>query len=761
MPTARSSTLGPISTPEGQFFTGKSLGHSGSPHAPLSAFHSSTQPLQLQQRSGMKFQEEYIPDMARIHSTTEKVREPLLTSVHSSESEDKVSGDFHERKEKKVKDTGLKLKEGGNCNKKEEVHVDGQNYSANEPGDFSGLANLLTEPLTAIYLKKRFNFNLSQQKKRSLNQSRIIDRKFLHLNSVNESRAGNIVKSIESETMCNFLLSINAFTLELDYQTTLELAELYFFKVNSIFPIVQESEFWADFHNNLVPNIIVYAIVLIISRDKSAEKIFIKNNVFDRNNLDKLLQTFFKSLILKIRMLLLVTPELGDNDLLNRLVCQLLLVLHFNFDRFGTDACFNDLTDSINIIKGLYLNQKGEHLLELWWICYFFDRIGSIVNTRGLVMKDSLQDKLRLPQNEHLSALVKCTQILYPMAIKTLLLPQVDKLDLETMAYIDQELARQDADLLTNFQNAFERNQTEKPTKYYLPAITLQKYCTNMTYLIQRFCNCLVISLVYKHTLESRLNSKDCTGISEVPLVISLNTLKYIQYFQSHEDIINISLFPTVLCLGVSIHLRHKFRGAARKSPIPPNVKYIRFMPQWNEKTYNYLDLSTYKLINELKKFSDKWWFVNEIIAGAMSVCQRLDSVEFKEESVGDRKPSAKRAKIDIRQTRERLKIESLLTHDDYDKSSNVDKEEESPEDLNFYVNDYVLDTPRFIEDAMAANKEKDFKLLAKDQAELKEVSWAEEKYSTLNTIESLALTFFPDDVWKRVNDVPHNEELE
>ncbi|CAH2352851.1 hypothetical protein CLIB1423_08S02520 [[Candida] railenensis] len=755
MTTAHTSTVGPIVTPEAQHLTGQSPAHIGSPLAPPSSYRSSTSPFQLKQRSGMNFQEEYMPDItARNQSPTKKVRRSSLHSVHDTECEGKVNPDLYERgKEKKVEETNLPSKVGGNKDKIE-AHVDeSKNHSANECGDSS---NLPTEPLTANYLKKRFNFNISQHKKRNKNETKVTVRKLLNLNGDKDSRIGK-GEAIESETMCTFLLSIKAFTLELDYQTTLELLELYFFKVNSIFPIVQESEFWKDFHNNLVPNIIINAIVLVIARDKSAEKIFIKNNVFEGNNIDKSLQTFFKSLILKIRMLLLVSPELGDNDLLNRSVCQLLLVLHFNFDRFGTDACFNDLTDSINIIKGLYISQRDDYLAELWWISYFFDRIGSIVNTRGLVMKDSLQDKLGLPQNEHLLALVRCTQILYPMAIKTLV-PQVDKLDLETTEYIDKELARHEADFLSNFQSAFERNNYTKATKYFLPAIALRKYCTNMTYLIERFCNCLVISLVHKHTLESRLNSKDCTGISDIPLVVSLNTLKYIQYFKTHEDIINISLFPTVLCLGVSIHLRHKFRGAARKSPIPPNVKFVRFMPRWNEKTYKYLDLSTYKLIKELKKFSNKWWFVNEIIAGAISVCQRLNSVEFKEESVGDRRPSPKRMKLDVRQVRERLKIESLLTYDDHNKSTNRNREEESTDDLKTYFNDYVLDTPKFIEDAMATNKEKDFKLLAafevENQSELKESSWEEEKLSTLNTIESLALTFFPDDVWKRVNDV-------
>lgn len=115
--------------------------------------------------------------------------------------------------------------------------------------------------------------------------------------------------------------------------------DIYFFKINPLFPIINEERFREDFEPKELQSIIIYVIVLVILRDKLAEptlkevfaRVYHERGVlYTDSDFRKLFAEFMTDLEHKIRQITLILPQLGDTDKLFRLIVLLLLSSHYN-----------------------------------------------------------------------------------------------------------------------------------------------------------------------------------------------------------------------------------------------------------------------------------------------------------------------------------------------------------------------------------------------------------------------------------------------
>lgn len=249
------------------------------------------------------------------------------------------------------------------------------------------------EEINAQFLKEKYDFNAS-----------IIDAQytFTHipakdtgrtlLRPTNESYKPFKNPSLKLKVNYEYLKSILAFTLSgplpfmfSAYQER-KLLELYFFKINSVFPIIHESQFWDKYDKGIVSNILVYSMILSIIRD----------------GLSNVKMEFLYHLELKIRQLLIFLPEIGDNDKLTKAQVLILLSLNFGDLKEANEQSSTDLVSAISVTFSLLIHWKltheklksdGKHersmaLKKLWFTLFIFDRFNGITNSKAFFIKE-------------------------------------------------------------------------------------------------------------------------------------------------------------------------------------------------------------------------------------------------------------------------------------------------------------------------------------------------------------------------------------
>lgn len=514
----------------------------------------------------------------------------------------------------------------------------------------------LQSPLTESLLKEHFNFNANMTP----------DSDSLH---------------IQNAALIQFLLGIDAFRLGIGPKPTRELIDLYFFKINSIFPIVFEPDFRTDFDRGELSSILLYAVVLAIARDKMSERIFIANNVFSRECFDLQLHTFCDNLMLKMRMVLMVVP---GSSKLSRLACHLLLALHLEFKHTATEQSSQDLAMAINyaVSMGLHCTtpaphpsgrthagcatpQKVAYIRNLWWICFIFDRFNCVVNKRPLFI-NSEDFNIDRPTDVHLLELVELASALAPA-------PRKDA------SFVDAELARHQSDLTKDHLFEVRSSQT------HLPGVSLETYRQNMTYLLVRFCNIMVIVMLQLLMFEAELRTPETTGIDTKSVVAAAAAILYIERLGGLHDVITIPWVPLVLCIALSVFVDHGVRGQARAAPTPPpHVACARFLPRWSDETVRFFAEFSARGLRQLEELGRKWLCVWD----ALRRCRQLQdaTVPRRHDSPGT----------------DKLRIRSLLANDTtcpiYATTPSLVGLRD-PQDLqpHKYLKDYVLPTPDFV----------------------------------------------------------------
>ncbi|ODQ77373.1 hypothetical protein BABINDRAFT_163625 [Babjeviella inositovora NRRL Y-12698] len=206
-----------------------------------------------------------------------------------------------------------------------------------------------------------------------------------------------------SPLLFEYLQTIDAFSLNISQKAQLNLIKIYFYKVNSVFPLLDENDFWGLFARNCVPTVLKYAIVVVACRDPEARDVLLAEGVSDTKHYTSSVET-------KIRSFILFNVELNQLTLCRTYA---LLSLHERASVNGTEKLSTDLAMAIHIAISLGIHHKNAFRKskdlasqqKLWWTIFVLDRLNAIINTRNMSVhrKDI---SVATPKGEGLARLV-------------------------------------------------------------------------------------------------------------------------------------------------------------------------------------------------------------------------------------------------------------------------------------------------------------------------------------------------------------------
>jgi hypothetical protein len=174
----------------------------------------------------------------------------------------------------------------------------------------------------------------------------------------------------------------------LDAPNESSLIEIYFSRINSILPILDEAEFRQGYHNKVASSILVEAICLVAAKDKRAAS-FLRLRQ-DRATLMKP-REFSKAIHASIHESLKNNVDCDRITLIRILV---LMSLHAE-GLDGAEEASMFLTQAIHHVHtlGLHLGKTGNpidevSLRKLFWCIWSLDRLNAATNGRPMIIND-------------------------------------------------------------------------------------------------------------------------------------------------------------------------------------------------------------------------------------------------------------------------------------------------------------------------------------------------------------------------------------
>lgn len=482
------------------------------------------------------------------------------------------------------------------------------------------------EDITGEYLYKKYNFVISLSTPKYL-----INKIPINGNSTNDIVQTRKLKlrpdqnHIKNSSFYHFLQNINAFQLnspgfvEITPTDLIKLIQIYFFKINSILPVIEEEEFWKSYQQNTISSIIVYSIVLIISNDDLAKPILMKSlRNCDLTKFETHLQKYQEDLEFKIRQLLLVLPELGDIDKLNRLITHVLILLQFGFNNYASEQSSQDLTDAINNAMSLLIHFQSLHdkliseglvdklryLGELFWTLFILDRFNAMINFKAMFIKRE-DFNVQLPiENEYLMKLVKVTFSLEDMLVSVY--QPKNNLNQNTPSGNNKLFEENDFFLQQNFINYNPNNQVKQVNEYLPGYLSLQEYQHRTVFFIEKS----IESVIFLGYRSKELKVSQYQVIDQQSLAVASNIKKYFNYLTENQTknnlLINISIIPLIISIFFSVpitskmKLLSKLKGKLALEITQDNVEMIEIL------------LNDYLAI--VQNFTRKWWFIEDVI---------------------------------------------------------------------------------------------------------------------------------------------------
>lgn len=502
--------------------------------------------------------------------------------------------------------------------------------------------------INARFLKEMFNFNICSEDKALTYQyvyhhhpkyiisNKLDDNSIWHESGVIvDNKPDAIYKTykakddncidkfhLRSIKVYRFLLSINAFLLShpefpiTDYEIT-DLVNIYFKKINSIFPVVNENEFRKDFESGNAPTVLLYAIILIILRDSLAEPILLQvfkradpGMVFTQKQFTKCLMDHITDLEYKIRQILLILPQLGDGDKLTRLEVLLLLSLHFNSDKMGHEQAAHDVTDAINLAESLALHMKRVNLehskrnaaSNLWWCCYVFDRFSAIVCGRQIFI-NSDDFNIDLPSdNIHLLKMVQLARSLEKLCAiyQPFKNSVIDSEGIKVYNKFNFEEFQRMEFLSCDQERAGHNN------------LNLTGSEVESTSRLVHFISRIVSNFIIIGSQKSKYDNTNCDkSIPDYNSARAAANMLWYHMKMSNEDLINIPLIPYMLSISMAVCLKMITK------------KYITNA----NNLYDSDDVLTFEqYMNEFDRYAGKWSVFDELCTLSKNYVHKLAS---------------------------------------------------------------------------------------------------------------------------------------
>lgn len=454
-----------------------------------------------------------------------------------------------------------------------------------------------------------------------------------------------ILNHIVNRKTYQYLLTIHAFTLaspqfNFTAEETTLLLQIFFFKINSIFPIVHEKRFWDDYRTNLPNSCMMYAIVLAVLRDSMAEPILRQVFVRSKNQvrgthktmaeyLDDEYQEDFMSYLddleTKIRQITLILPQLGDVDKLTKLVVQLLLLMHYRADKLGSEQSSHDLTAALNLATSLAIHRKPleesvlkeriDYLTNLWWCCFVFDRFNAVTNCRILFVK--LEDTdVDLPySNINLLRMVQLARVFENMLVAVYRpYSNIPQLVLTTDSLSRPEIFNLDEFRISEFDYCAKEIALGSPRFASLShpvnfTVDYATYVLNCLRLMTRVINNAVILISQK--ARFRNPTIDNLIPRKAMLQAGANVLWYLRHIDEEQKI-NIPIISWALstCMTAYLKVRTKKILTGNLNPDLENV-----VPKFQFEDF----------FAELERYKAKWWIVGEITSLTSDFIAKLE----------------------------------------------------------------------------------------------------------------------------------------
>lgn len=474
---------------------------------------------------------------------------------------------------------------------------------------------------------------------------------------------------LDDKRTYRYLLDIHAFTLwspEFDFllQEITTLVHLYFFKVNSVFPIVHEQRFWDDYHTGKQNSSMMYAMVLVILRDRRAEpllkEVFLrsKNNlastsrVMDHYSQDEFyadLAYLISELELKIRQIDLILPKLGDVDKMNKLVVRLLLSLHYRADKLGNEMSSHDVTTAINLAVSLAIHmrpvdervskERAEYLANLWWCCFIFDRFNAVTNSRSLFIRHE-DFNVDLPySNMNLLRMVQLARAFENMLV-AIYRPYNNIHMVNLNNDVKTRLDLFDVDEFRTHEFDFCDKDIAAGSAGFAQTNDLSAYVSNTMRLMTRLVNNMMIIVSQKMRFDNPAIDKCIPRTAMVKA--ATNVLWYLRK-TSDEDVMQIPLVIWTLMLSMGTFLKVRAMKLMNHE-----IKVDQVEPQYALEDF----------LVEFEKYSSRWWVVDEV---ANLTKDFLGKLELRTET------SAKKQKVDlgIQRNSSMTSIQNIINQDE------------------------------------------------------------------------------------------------
>ncbi|KAM9912010.1 hypothetical protein OXX69_002970 [Metschnikowia pulcherrima] len=509
------------------------------------------------------------------------------------------------------------------------------------------LASSLEDVIDKIdykYLKNTFDFN-STFRESEYYFAKMLSRKLGTMGEPEATPAGLARKmSAKSKFLdksnllqCKIVLNLHAFTLDtpgfyyVQEDDLVKLYEIYFYKVNSVYPIVFEPEFWELHKRGRIPNIIKYAVVLVAARDELSEVIlarsFVNDDSFDVNN-----SRFLRELEMKIRQLMDFLPELGDTEKLARLITSLLLSLNFRANKIGNEQSSNDVGNSISYAYSLLIHheffheqimkvgalKKSIYLRHLWWVIFIFDRFNAILNGKAMFIK-RLDFNIQRPlDSPHLNRLVLLAYALEdtlvagfrPQRKASKSGPKFTGEFTEGDPHFDpSRLINEEVALLETTDKIEEALSLGSVTKReskssHLPNIPVDLYRNRFVFFLERLVHHQLILILRTGQLK---DVRETSQLDHFNLRLSRSLLEMFQLLksdQNHKLIMETALIPSAMLVAFSVPTSARSSLMQTKTENLGDIDQI--MDQVRQLSEGYL--------HELRPYSKKWWFVRKVL---------------------------------------------------------------------------------------------------------------------------------------------------
>lgn len=486
---------------------------------------------------------------------------------------------------------------------------------------------------------------------------------------------------LQNPTIYKFLEAIDAFTVytpgffHIQRDQLTQLLELYFFKINSIFPVVHEEEFWKLFEKDEVSSLVVYAMVLAIARDPMAEGILRPSFVdgLGRSYWENL-RKMMTELEHKIRQIFLILPELGDNDKLLRLVCHLLLFFHFNFSKYGNEQSAHDLSDAISFGVSLMIHYqfrhdqlkqgghqaKSDYYRDLWWVLFVFDRFNAIMNLKPMFIKQ-FDFNVSRPENANLCTLVDTSIALENMVV-SFYRPKTEHKDVLAMPFDVSSFVEKERCLYNNaaaLQEVFDAHKGEffeQPLAHLPQGILRERYVSRNTFFIARCINSVIVLAC--RNLEAKMGGQatndNSISVDLEGLDISDNVIRMMLLLKDGrggELVAGVLLVPLILSLCFTVPLISRLRVVSYLNRRKRGIEGVEV----SQATISKVESVWEGFLREFEELRPKWWFINEMMWTVLALNKKM------RQAIGG---GIKKRKVMSSLDRDRININLLLVND-------------------------------------------------------------------------------------------------